>query len=192
MRIDLSGHKFIFPQQCACCSAAPQTTLSASSTRTSGKRVVHTDTKSWDFPYCYRCIAHIRAVSTATTIFYVIAVVSFFAAAYVGLTANLGLGFLTAIAGIGGAVALFQNSMARAKAICASSCASVKTAIAYHGWRGACHTFEISSAAYALAFMQANQGKLVNVRPETWQWMQANGFMPTQGTQAQSAKRYMT
>jgi hypothetical protein len=124
--------------------------------------------------------------------FCVIAVVAFFAAAYVGLTVSLGLGFLTAVAGIGGAAALFQNSMAKAKAICSSSCASVKTAVAYHGWRGACHMFEVGSAAYALAFMQVNQGKLVNVRPETWQWMQANGFLPSQGTQAQSAKRSMT
>jgi len=36
-------------------------TVEVSSTRVTGKRVIHTHTKSWDVPYCTACLAHIRA-----------------------------------------------------------------------------------------------------------------------------------
>src|SRR5262245_31150848 len=78
MRIDLSGHKFVFPQRCACCGGMPQTTLSASASRSTGKRVVHTTTKSWDFPYCHKCVAHVRAAKGATIVAMIVGIAAVF------------------------------------------------------------------------------------------------------------------
>jgi hypothetical protein len=105
---------------------------------------------------------------------------------------QIGFGFLVAIAGIGGAVAIYNNLMANAKAMCSTNCAAIKSSVGYYGWQGTCHMFEVTSSSYALAFMLANQNKLVNVRPEIWQWLQSNGYRPLQGNQAQAARRHMT
>jgi hypothetical protein len=192
MRIDLSGHKFTFPQQCACCGAAPQTTLSASATKKTGKRVVHTDTKSWAFPYCSKCTWHVRAAANARTMAWIISVGSLVVAAYLAFGSDqIGIGLVVAAIGIGSAIWLYNVLMSKAKMMCCATCAAVKTAVGYYGWQGACHMFEVVSSAYALAFMLANQTKLVNVRPEVWHWLQANGYGPPKN-QPQSARRYMT
>ena len=75
MRIDVSGHKFIFPHQCACCGAVPHTTLTALASKSTGTRVVHTTSKSWAFPYCAQCTEHVRTAGNAvtTTAFVIIA-----------------------------------------------------------------------------------------------------------------------
>lgn len=52
--------------------------------------------------------------------------------------------------------------------------------------------FEVISSPYALAFMLANQNKLVNVRPEVWRWLEENGYGTSSGRQSQSARRHMT
>jgi hypothetical protein len=193
MRIELSGHKFTFPQQCACCGAVPQTTRSASATRTTGKKVVHTNTKSWDFPYCFACSAHVQAAAGALGAAGAVVTVALLAAGYVcfGLD-QTAISIFLCIAGIGGAIAIFNTLMSKAKAMCSTTCAAVKSAVGYHGWQGACHMFEVLSPDYALAFMLANQNKLLNVRPDVWQWLQANGYGTLPGSQPQSAKRYMT
>lgn len=49
MQIDLSGNKFTFPHCCACCGGDPETSLTASASKSKGKKVVHTTTKSWAF-----------------------------------------------------------------------------------------------------------------------------------------------
>src|SRR5438105_1419209 len=70
MRVDVSGHQFEFPQQCACCATTANTVYTVSASRSRGTRVVRTTTKKWDIPYCSRCIAHValygRAKSSAS------------------------------------------------------------------------------------------------------------------------------
>lgn len=79
----------------------------------------------------------------------------------------------------------------KAKAICSPDCACIQTAVSYLGWDGSRHIFEIVSTTYANSFMVANLKKLVNVSPEAWDWLHANGYISSPG-KAQSARRDMT
>lgn len=56
-----------------------------------------------------------------------------------------------------------RSSEARARALCGSNCACPMTAIAYVGWNGTVHTFELASRPFALQLMLANRSRLVNV-----------------------------
>ena len=57
--VEISARIIHWPRACAC--RRPNTTLEISSTRVTGKRVIHTHTKSWEAPYCRKCLAHINA-----------------------------------------------------------------------------------------------------------------------------------
>jgi hypothetical protein len=61
MRVDLSGHTFVYPDECACCGGVPDRELTVWARRSRGTRVIHTETKLWDVPYCTARIEHIRA-----------------------------------------------------------------------------------------------------------------------------------
>jgi len=190
MRVDLSGQKLVFPQQCACCGGTPHTTLSAAATRSTGTRVVHSTTKSWDFPYCGLCVAHVRAADKAATAMWVIAACSLLAAASLYfLTAHSLVGALVGIAGIAGAVYAHAALMAKAEAMRVPGCVTLRPAVGYLGWQGTCHSFEITSQGYALAFIVANVNNLVNASPEMHRWLQANGYAP-QPHRPQSPRRH--
>lgn len=57
-RVQISAHKIAWPDSCACCCGRPDTTLTVSSTRVEGKKVVRSWTKSWEVPYCMGCFKH--------------------------------------------------------------------------------------------------------------------------------------
>jgi hypothetical protein len=57
--VEISARIIRWPSVCACCCRRADTTLEISSTRVTGKRVIHSHTKSWEVPYCRRCLAHI-------------------------------------------------------------------------------------------------------------------------------------
>ncbi len=190
MRVDVSGYKFTFPYQCACCGSAPQTTLTASASRSTGKRVVHTSSKSWDFPYCAGCIEHVRTArqagktrdySIGASVLGTIAL--FFSPLYF-------YSIIVAIVGIPIGFYVYKKQMVSARCMCGLACVAVQSAVTYYGWQGTCHMFDIASPSYALVFMVANQSKLVNVTPKVWQWLQANGF-GISPSQPQSARRFM-
>src|SRR5438105_2774861 len=127
MRIDLSGHKFTFPQQCACCGATPQVTFTASASRSTGKRVVHTTTKAWDFPYCIPCIGHVRKAKSAGTLATLIIVTSLIVAALSGFALDATIfAVFVGVAGIVGGSWVHQSLMKKAKAMCHPNCACVK------------------------------------------------------------------
>jgi hypothetical protein len=59
--VQISARIISWPRVCACCCQPADTSVEVSSTRVTGKKVIHTQTKSWDVPYCRRCLAHIEA-----------------------------------------------------------------------------------------------------------------------------------
>jgi hypothetical protein len=192
MQVDLSGQKFVFPQNCACCGGPPETTFTASASRSRGKKVVHTTTKSWEFPYCKKCCEHVAAAkgAVAATTFIVLAAV--IVALYVAIAWEQGaIGLLLGAGGLACSGGINSRLMSKAKALCSAGCVTVKPAVSYLGWQGSCHMFGINSPAYARAFMLANQNKLVNVRPEVWKWLNSDRHL-IDNQQAQSPKRYMT
>jgi hypothetical protein len=58
--VEISARIIRWPGACACCCRRADTTLEISSTRVTGKKVIHTHTKSWVVPYCRKCLAHIQ------------------------------------------------------------------------------------------------------------------------------------
>lgn len=59
--VQISARIVRWPGVCACCCQPADTSIEVSCTRVTGKKVIHTQTKSWDVPYCRRCFAHIKA-----------------------------------------------------------------------------------------------------------------------------------
>lgn len=63
--VQLSAHLITWPGRCACCYEPSDAQLRVSYTRTTGVRVVHNDTRSWDVPYCSTCLQHIQLYNGA-------------------------------------------------------------------------------------------------------------------------------
>jgi hypothetical protein len=190
MLVEVSGQRFVFPQQCACCGGSPNTTLQAAHSKSWGKRVVHTKTWRWDFPYCSSCLDHVRSWSYAS------AMALLYAAAVVVLTLIVsgsgswsdgakGIGFmvcivLSIVAGTFGYVR--QQGKARGK--CSETCASPGRAVEYVNWYGTVHSFNVVSSRYAALFMLGNAKKLINLTEDgrrlmEWGAMQLTPSVPS-------------
>jgi len=192
MRVDVSGFRFAFPNECACCGATPDSVLAVSATRSRGNRVVHTETKQWEVPYCGRCIEHIRAIHAAHSLAKLLSFLSLLAGGIVGFAVSPFFGVSVGILALFGTVVLLSKQAGHIRAECgAYSCVDAKEAIAYLGWQGTLHRFEISSQRFACHFMKANQSKLVNVSPEARRLLSANSPVPEQSVSG-SPSRYVS
>src|SRR5664280_10624 len=150
MRIYLSGRKFTFPLQCACCGGTPETTLTVFCGKSTGKRVVHTTVNTWDFPYCKQCIEHIRVAKNASVGAILIIAVSAIVAGYFGqFTVMSTYAWIIVAAGSAGGFCLYNNLMRKARRNL--NCVSTGNAVNYLGWQRSCHEFEVISSKYALA-----------------------------------------
>lgn len=189
MNVDVSGQKFIFPPICACCGGHANGTVIAQANRTTGKRVVRTSSKSWDFPYCQNCLAHVKAARNASTVQSVGVIASLFFGGIIGLAVNS----LIASIIISGLCVILSLTIGHvllegARKMCSPDCVNVRTAVQYRGWYGNCHSFYIQSQEYAFAFMKSNEKKLINVQPNVWNWLQTSN----PPSNIQSAKRRQT
>src|SRR4051812_13022499 len=104
MRVDVSGHKFSFPHECVCCGGAPQTILSVSASRSTGTKVVHTSSRSWDFPYCRQCMTHVRSSGNARNIAIGIAIVVWAGLAMLEAELRISAGVVTVLVGVSGGI----------------------------------------------------------------------------------------
>ena len=59
------------PPLCCCAGSRPTEEFHATASRTTGKRVVRTDSRSWTFPICADCLDWIEVQQAATTLLYV-------------------------------------------------------------------------------------------------------------------------
>jgi hypothetical protein len=162
--------------------------LTVSASKTTGARVIHTATNTWDIPYCSHCIEHIQAAQAAREISWIIAFL-FVVIAVLCCLATPYLGIPVAVLELLGTKLLFNRHMAQARRLCLPTCVTVNKAASYFGWHGSLHQFEFASQDFALAFMIANQGKLVNLSQKASHLLAASGCMPT-GNAARSRKRY--
>ena len=169
MLVEVSGQKFVFPQLCACCCRSPDTTLNAAHSKSWGKRVVHTKTWSWNFPYCSSCLDHIRSYDYASVIGVIFAVIAVVVGAMIGSAAGwsedakaYGIPLVIVIAIVAGILGYVRQER-KAQAMRVATCACAGRGIAYVNWYGTVHSFDIVSSNYAGLFMTANAKKLVNV-----------------------------
>jgi hypothetical protein len=191
VRVDLSGHNFVFPNECACCGAAPDGELTVSASRSWGSKVVHTETKSWDFPYCTGCIRHIRAVEAAGSLARLLTFLSILLAVLVGFGVGPYWGAAIGILAVVGTVVVYGKRLRQARAECGANCVDADKAIVYLGWYGTLHRFEIGSQHFARDFMTANQNKLVNLSSEARTLLSSSGsgFKPSA---SRSPRRYVS
>jgi hypothetical protein len=191
MRVQVSGHKFNFPHQCVCCGATPETTWSVSASRSTGKKVVHTTSKSWDIPYCRRCVEHVHAARRAVRLGLTTFLLLFVVAIVLGINGASGASTVVIICSSLGGPIVYWQLLKKAKTLCMATCAEVGIAVGYSGWQNTCHTFEIASSNYARSFMIANLSKLVNIRPDALEWLRTNGHLGSPH-HPQSARRKMS
>lgn len=181
MRVDVSGHQFVFPPTCACCNDKADTELTVSARKSTGKRVIHTSTNTWDIPYCDHCVEHVKAAEAAVTLAWALGVLSIAASGVLWYSVTPFLGIPVGVIGLVGAVLLYNKLMGGARAVCGADCVCVEKAVKYLGWHGPLHKFNIASLDYALAFMVANQKKLVNLSHEARDLLESSGRMPRLG-----------
>jgi len=169
MRVDVSGHQFVFPAQCACCGAPADSTLTVSASRSRGTRVVHTTTRCWDFPYCVRCVHHASIYASAAgkslwvfVIALIPAIVLHSVWSLMPLTVGVILSFV-----------LFDKTRKEAEAARSSSCVVAGPAVSYLGFHATVNSFDFAGP-YAWAFASANANKLVNESQEMRQYVDAS------------------
>jgi len=189
MRIDVSGRIFAFPHKCACCCAPPDTELSISASRTWGSKVVHTETKSWGVPYCSDCIKHLRSMKAAYAFASWFTVFTVLLGVLIGFRVDLYWGISTGILALISTIAVFGMKLRDARAECGPNCAGANAAIAYLGWSGTLHSFEINSQRFAGDFMTANQRKLVNLTPEARALLSSSSPAPTPNVSRSPGRR---
>lgn len=189
MRIDVSGHSFVFPHKCACCGGIADTELAASATKSSGKRVVHTKTNVWDFPYCSQCVGHVMSAEGTRKLAWILGIVSFVLGLFLGFVASAASGVMIGTLAIVGTGLIYLRGMGKARARCGANCVCVGRAMAYLGWHGTLHQFEVGSADYAHDFMKANHSKLVNLSVQAKNLLAGS---PTPKTDARTPRRYQS
>lgn len=190
MRVDLSGYRFVFPDKCACCGNHADAEFAASASRSSGKRVVHTKTNVWKFPYCGRCIGHVKSAEGANALALILGILSFALGISLGFAVNSAIGFVIGVFAIVGTSLLYKHQMAQALGQCVPQCVCVRRAVSYLGWHGTLHQFEVCSPHFARDFMVANQNKLVNLSAEAKKLLEGAGSISK--TNARAPQRYQT
>ena len=188
MKVEVSGHKFDFPRVCACCGRLPQTTLSATASKTSGKTVVTTSSRSWEFPYCAGCVAHVKVADRPRHGAIIALIPTVLASLLIAGNISSTLGLAVFIAGSIGSLVVYIKLRQHVEAMRVPSCSCLRFAVHYHGWESTRHTFYFVSTSYANLFMVANLQKLINVSPDAWQWLKSNGYVVSPN-QPQSARR---
>src|SRR5215203_3686627 len=137
--VELAARKYALPYECPCCGAPPDTEL-----RVSAKTSRH----SQEFPYCQRCVTHLRKwddSGVASAGLMVLAITGAIAAAVAG-SILIALGIFVA----GASLAWWLRSARRAaaRAGCGESCATPGHAVSYLGWSGATSSFSFASPTF--------------------------------------------
>ena len=157
-QIQVSARTVEWPAQCACCNGPAETTLRASTTRTTSRRLVTTIKRHWDVPYCEVCLAHIQKHRSAVSMRKAgigVALVAGFLATF-STEYGLAIGILAALllaGSISRSRALEQQAVGMTKP---GECVSTAAAVEYLEWYGILHTFVFANAEYLEAFLEAN------------------------------------
>jgi hypothetical protein len=164
--VQVSARLLSWPRRCVCCGGQANTSYSASYTRTTGKRVIRHDTRSWDVPYCDDCLEHVKkrkagdSALVGGVVALVIAVLACFHPDI--MVAGKVFIFLCGGGALVGGISLQRSWYLQGDEFAKDTCASLgKHAIQYHGWNGSVHTFEFANEDYHDAFCEANRKKLL-------------------------------
>ncbi len=182
--IQVSARLLHFPDICCCCGVhGAKARFRATATRTTGKKVIRTHSRSWDFPLCKKCDRWIDYQITAnTTHNWFVALVVFAALSAFAAGGLLALSFVSdnvestrvmrligavgiTLCGLSGAFAAptyrrWQQNQATADRIKPSKICVVDPVI-YSSWNGTVHTFYFDCQHFADHFRSANARKVL-------------------------------
>src|SRR5262249_36844694 len=152
MRVYISARKLAFPTLCACCLQAADSQWIATATRTSGKRVVRTQSRRYAFPYCTRCVSHLQLWESADSGLVLIATLSLFGALFVWFALNFAAAVgLFVVGSLIGAI-FRQSRRGKADSMTSTGCVASKNAVSYLGWDGSIQMFDFASEDFAAEF----------------------------------------
>lgn len=163
--VEVSSRRFAYPAQCPCCGAAPDGGVRVPVTPTPGRDVAPDSARALEFPYCTRCIAHVRRWHDAGVVPTGIALAGVIAGCVLVVVASILVGLFVATAAIFIAYGLINHRRAQVIAACGPSCASPDVAVAYHGWTGKSSAFAFRSHAYTARFAEDNTVLLCQITP---------------------------
>lgn len=161
LRVSVSGRKLAFPGACCCCRGDADSSILATATRTTGKRVIRTQTQSWTFPCCAACVGHARKSKTESG-WVAMMLIGFISGPFFFLGPNSWAGFVLLLFGAGGILgAALQRRDARA--VMKPTCGDLGPPVQYLGWSGTFHALAFSNTAYAGLFALENRARLLDV-----------------------------
>jgi hypothetical protein len=149
--VELAARKFTLPFECPCCGAPPDAELRVTSNTTG---------QALEFPYCARCIAHLRRWEQSGVASAGIMVLVITGAIGAAISGAFLVAAIIFVAGASLAWWLRVARRASAKAACGESCATPGHAVTYLGWSGATSGFVFASPTFAARFAEANQNLL--------------------------------
>ncbi|MBA3394362.1 MAG: hypothetical protein H0T89_17075 [Deltaproteobacteria bacterium] len=117
------------------------------------------------FPYCSRCVGHVRIWETGSMASSVIMLTGISGGIVIALSQTALGGLLVFGAALVAAVIVTSIMQSRARSHCLPSCASGAKAVVFYGWSGSTNTFAFESAAYTARFAEQNATKLASVDP---------------------------
>lgn len=126
----------------------------------------------------------------ARTLAWMLGILSIGLAMFLGYAIGLATAIVTLILAMLGTAVSYKRRMTQARAHCGAECICVGRAMAYLGWHGTLHQFEVLSACFARDFMVANQGKLVNLSAQAQNVLSGAGS--TLKTNPRTPRRYQT
>lgn len=155
--VELAARKFALPFECPCCGAPPDTEhrVTAKTTR-----------QSLEFPYCQRCVAHLRKWDDSGVASAGIMVLAITGAIGAAIAGSILIALVIFVAAASLAWWLRQSRRAGAKAGCGESCATPGQAVTYNGWSGATNSFSFASPTFAARFAEANPTIVANETPQ--------------------------
>lgn len=156
--VEVSATRFSIPFECPCCGATPPNSELSITARQTGQTLL--------FPYCKRCVKHVRAWETSGVASAGVMLIGIAGA----MTAAIIAGALAAI-GTFVAFALIAWTLRNARRNAAAagrveSCAATGIAVEYRGWSGATSAFTFESPTFAARFAEQNTSELASVSPE--------------------------
>lgn len=151
--VELAARKFALPYECPCCGAPPDTEVSVRAKATG---------QALEFPYCERCVAHVRSWDASGIVSSGVMVLAILGALVLAVKATILVGIAVFVVASTLAWWLRSARRAAARAMCGPSCAATGLALGYLGWTGTTSMFSFASPTFAARFAEANPALLAN------------------------------
>jgi hypothetical protein len=178
VNIYVSARKLTMPAACPCCDGHPDSEMNVSHTRRTGKRVIREQTRSWTFPYCGRCVAHVATWNAADAIASGTVAIGIIGGIVLGFVATAVIGVLFFVASLPLALVFAARARRRARAELMPGCVSPGSCVGYLGWDGSLQGFDVGSNRYAERFARANLRSLVNVSADLRRLLETEPIAP--------------